>query len=223
VVRAQARANNNGDVDSFVALLSDSFISEQLHVSREEARDLVGEFIGQPFVEITQIANTSISGDSATAEVDSNEGVIVSREIYTFARENGQWLIAGVEDLPVDLPASATTVDLQILDNTYQFDEAAVKSGSFAFNVTNDGQQPHEVELMRLPAGATTAQLIDPKNKPVGVQTLGLFGPLEPAEQRPMVLSQVLEPGDYAIVCYLTGEGGISHSRLGMIRGFTVE
>ena len=221
-VRAQAEANNNKDVDSFVALLSDSFINDQLHVSRQEARDLVAQFIGEPLVEITRVSTPDVSGDSATADVDSNEGVIVSRERYSFARENGQWLIAGVEDLPVDVPDSARAVDLRLVDNAYQFDDQAVKDGSFVFNVTNAGTQQHEVELMRLPAGVNAQQLIDPENNPAGVETIGLFGPLEARELRPIVFSGPLEPGNYALVCYLTDVNSVPFSQLGMLRGFTV-
>jgi hypothetical protein len=223
VVRAQAQANNSRDIDGFVALFSDSYLSDQLHVSRQNARDLVAQFIGEPLVEITNVTNIDVTGDNATAQVDKNGGVIVKRQRYSFLRENGQWRVAGVLDLPVDVPDSPRTVALKLVENRFDFDDQAVKDGAFVFHVTNAGAQPHEVQLKRLPAGVEAQQLVDPQRTPAGVETIGLFGPLAAGELRPLVFAQPLSPGRYAMICYLPDTSGTSHAQLGMVRAFTVQ
>lgn len=221
LVRAQAAANNNKDVDGFLAAFADRYFTDEIHVTRGDARALVAQFIGEPEVVITRVANIDISGDSATAEVESNEGVILSRERYSLVRENGQWLIAFIEELPVQIDASGA-VDLRLVEYAFQLDGQAVQDGSFVFSVTNAGAQQHEVELMRLPDDVNAQQLVDPENKPAGVDTIGLFGPLDPGASATLAFTGALQPGRYALVCYLPDTSGTLHSGLGMVSGFTV-
>ena len=221
LVRAQTDASNNKDVDGFVAAFADSYYDD-LGVSRDDARALVATFIGVPQVDVTKISAIDISRNTATALVDSDEGVIVSREQYSFARVGDRWLIAGIEELPVDVPAEAAVVEMRLDEYAFEFDSQAASDGDFVFNVTNTGAQPHEVELMRLPAGVTAQQLSDRENVPAGVETIGLFGPLEPLELRPIVFAQPLEPGNYALVCYLSTPDGVSNAALGMVKDLVV-
>jgi hypothetical protein len=221
LIRRQTDANNAKDIDGFVASFSDSYYSN-LGVSREEARDLVSIFIGIPQVEITGISGIEVGGETAIAEVRSNEGVFVSRELYAFTNQDGRWLVEGVEELPVD-PGDARIVELQLTEYSFEFDEARTQGGGYAFNVSNAGTQPHEIELMQLPAGVTAADLTDRENVPAGVVAIGLFGPLDAGEQQTLVFAGDLPPGNYALVDYLSTETGQSNAQLGMVRDFIVE
>ena len=220
VVRAQTNANNNKDVDGFMAAFADSYYDD-LGVSRDDARSLVATFIGVPQVEITNISAIEVSGDDATAQVDSNEGVFLSSEKYSFAREVGRWRIAKIEELPVQAD-TANAVDMDLVEYSFLFDESAAQDGDVVFYVANSGAQPHEIELMKLPDGVNAQDLRDREDVPAGVQTLGLFGPLDPGESRVLALASKLDAGRYALVCYLSDPSGQSHAALGMVKDLTV-
>jgi hypothetical protein len=223
-VRAQTDAFNRADAGAFVALYADAFISDQLGVTREQALALVTEFIGEPQIEIVSISGTSVTGETATTLVESHEGVILSRERYSLVRENGAWLVAGIEELPVE-PAG-DVVDLQMnAGSRFSFDQAAVTSGDFAFHVVNADTQPHEVVLLGGPGLLdliSPAVLGSPETLPDGVETLGLFGPLDPGAEADLVFGRPLAPGRYAMTCFITDESGQTHGELGMIAEFTV-
>jgi hypothetical protein len=220
VVGAQTDANNNKDVDAFVAAFSDSYYAD-LGVSRDDARALVTTFIGIPHVDITNISAVQVSGDNATAQVDSNEGVFLSREKYSFVRETGQWKIAKIEELPVDADTS-NAVGLSLVEYNFVFDENAAKDGDVVFSVSNTGAQRHEIELMKLPSGVTAEQLKDRENVPAGVEAIGLFGPLDPGEKRTLAFATKLDVGHYALVCYLSDPSGQSYASFGMVEDLVV-
>lgn len=221
VVRAQTDANNNKDVDAFVGAFSDSYYDD-LGVSRADARALVATFIGVPQVDVTSISAIEVSGDNATAQVDSNEGVIVSREQYSFVRVGGQWRVAKIEELPVEVDA-ANAVDLSLAEYNFVFDQNAAKDGNVVFNVSNAGVQAHEIELMKLPDGVDAQDLRDREDLPAGVETIGLFGPLDPGEKRTLAFAGKLDAGHYALVCYLSDPSGQSHASFGMVKDLTVD
>lgn len=219
LVHQQSEAFNSKDIDGFVASFSDIYY-EALGVTREEASSLVSIFIGVPQVEVTAISAITIDGDGATAEVASNEGVISSLELYTFTREGAGWLILSIDELPVE--AASELVELSMFEYGYEFDEGQV-GGDFAFNVSNDGTQPHEIELMRLPDGVTPDDVHDRENVPPGVEVIGLFGPLESGETRTLVFADPLASGEYALVCYLTTVTGESNAQLGMVKSLVID
>lgn len=218
LVRQQTDAFNARDVNGFVASFSDSYY-EALGVTREDAAALVSIFIGVPQVEITAITAVTIAGDGATAEVASAEGVISSLEQYTVVRQDGTWLVAAIDELPVE--TDAALVELSMFEYGYDFD-AEQFSGDAAFDVSNNGTQPHEIELMRLPDGVSADDVRDRENVPAGVEVVGLFGPLEPGENRKLVFAGGLPAGDYALVCYLTTVTGESNAQLGMVSSLVV-
>ncbi len=220
LVRAQTDANNSKDIDAFGAVFSEGYY-EDLGVSREDAKALVGVFIGVPQVEVTSISAIEVAGDSATAQVDSSEGVIVSRERYTFVREAGEWRIEGIEELPTET-TTERVVDLRLVEYGFELDEQQTQAGGYAFSATNAGTQPHELELMRLPSGVVAEDLKNRDAVPAGVEVIGLFGPLDPAEMRTLVFAEDLAPGSYALVCYLSTPLGPSNASLGMVRDLVV-
>ena len=220
LIRRQTDANNNKDVDAFVAAFAESYYAD-LGVSRDDARALVTTFIGVPQVDITSVSSIEVSGDRATAQVDSNEGVFLSSEKYSFVREAGQWRVAKIDELPVQAD-TANAVDMSLVEYSFAFDAGALSDGEAVFNVRNNGAQAHEVELLKLPAGADAQGVRDREDLPAGVETVGLFGPLDPGESRVIAFSQKLAPGNYAVVCYLSDPSGQPHSAIGMVKDVTV-
>jgi hypothetical protein len=221
VVRRQADANNRKDIDAFVASFSDSYY-DALGISRDDAKALVSVFIGVPQVEVTEVRSIEIESGNAIAEVDSNEGAFVSRERYTFVRQGARWLIESIEELPVDA-GDSRTIDLTLSEYKFEFDPEAARDPDFAFTTTNAGATPHEVELLKLPAGVNAAGVRDRENLPSGVEVIGLFGPLDAGSGGMIVFAKDLAPGHYALVCYLSAPSGQSNAQLGMVADLTIE
>jgi len=221
LVYFQAHANNTKDVPGFVGAFSDAYYAD-LGVSRSDAISLVSIFIGVPQVEVMSISEIEVAGDNATAQVDSNEGVIVSRERYTFVREAGEWRIVAIEELPVE-PTAGRAVALRLVEYAFEFEEEQLQGGGYVLNVSNEGTQPHEIELMKLPSGVVADDLKNRDAVPAGVEVIGLFGPLDPAEVRTLVFADDLPAGSYALVCYLSTPTGQSNASLGMVRDLVID
>lgn len=91
--------------------------------------------------------------------------------------------------------------------------------------VRNDGQQPHQAQLVRLAAGVSVADLVAAAGDPVQAglaEAAGGTAALAPGIVGPWPIS-VLEPGRYALVCLLVdAASGQRHLALGMAAELTI-
>lgn len=108
----------------------------------------------------------------------------------------------------------------------------AMDSGLTVLEVTNSGQEPHEMAVMRL-EGATLDQVLAMMMEPPPAAGAGPSGPLpfrfvgglqaiRPGDHGWVMLD--LSPGDYALLCFVPSPAheGRPHIGLGMVRAFTV-
>lgn len=97
-------------------------------------------------------------------------------------------------------------------------------SGTWRFENADD-QQVHEAALVQLADGSTVEALIEwfhaPQGPPPIVAEIGAMGALGPGQEAWMTLDD-LEPGDYALVCFVPGADGVQHVTNGMVSTFTV-
>ncbi len=115
-------------------------------------------------------------------------------------------------------------------------------AGPQVWQVTNTGLQPHHIVLSRVPDGTTEEQVIEfvslrgaPPASPQAAATPGIEPGLayEDVEgvffTQPLSREQVnlyeldLEPGTYAMTCYMPDPSGTAHVMLGMVEIVTVE
>lgn len=104
-----------------------------------------------------------------------------------------------------------------------------VEGGWTTLEFENTGDELHEFALAKLAGGKTIADvqryLSDPKSQqqppPSWVQIRAGIPTLDGGEQA--ALTQQLEPGSYALLCFLDAPDGRSHIEHGMLRGFAVE
>jgi hypothetical protein len=99
-----------------------------------------------------------------------------------------------------------------------------VPAGEVTYRVVNDGPQPHELNILKLAPGKTTQDVLawqaDPSTPPPFEAVGGMNG-LGAAIDGYMTVD--LQPGSYVAICNIPDPGsGQPHSRLGMIRAFTV-
>ena len=119
------------------------------------------------------------------------------------------------------MPANDATITL--FDYGYK-SSAPITRATREVVVRNDGAQPHELELVRLPPGKTMADLAawaQKMDSPPPAEFIGGVSPLGPGERNDLALS--LEPGHYAMLCFLPdAHDHATHIAHGMVHEFTM-
>jgi uncharacterized cupredoxin-like copper-binding protein len=126
---------------------------------------------------------------------------------------------------PEDVDDDAQVVDVTAVEHAFEVDTEGISSGPTAFVLSNEGEEIHELVLLRSlqPDGVVRAlgaegEGADPAEfaEEVGETSAGpgLTGVLNVDD---------LQPGEYGIVCFVPGPDGIPHVNRGMVEVFTVE
>jgi uncharacterized cupredoxin-like copper-binding protein len=97
-------------------------------------------------------------------------------------------------------------------------------SGRRTIEVRNDGDQTHEVELVRLAPGKSVHDVLAWVEKPAGPPPGLPLGGVSPVARGGVASFEVeLTPGRYGMICFLPDVGdGKPHHEHGMIREFEV-
>ena len=129
-----------------------------------------------------------------------------------------------------DLPVAAGTVDMA----DFAFATLPpIAAGQTVVEVTNSGQEPHEMAVVRL-NGISASQLLEmlsapppgpgsaPPPGPPPLEFVGGVQAMMPGQRAWVTLD--LTPGEYAMVCFVPSppNQGKPHVALGMFRAFTV-
>ena len=132
-------------------------------------------------------------------------------------------------------PAAEPTANQLTITTTgmaYRID-GTPRPGHIDITFDNADELAHEAQIVRLADGKTVADLLadlksggedaaaadvagNPDEMAYGTPSL-LYG-----GQSTEVISDVIEAGDYAVVCFLPGANGMPHIAMGMAAGFTV-
>jgi hypothetical protein len=222
-VRAVLDAWNDKDVDAWVGLLTDDFIQEEFDgATREEALASAAEFIGEPQQEFIALSDIEVSGDTATAVLDSSMGNVLLRERGTLVREDDVWRVDAVESLPVDIPEGTTAVDVSAFEYQFDFDGAAITDGNIAFEVENIGAEEHFLFLARVPEDLDIEQALQSEEEPEGVEDIGGTDIIGPGETQQLVFTEALAEGRYVMLCFVEASDGEDHASKGMWAEFHV-
>jgi len=121
----------------------------------------------------------------------------------------------------------ATVVEVTGVEYAFQGVPETAAAGPTAFQFTNGGQEIHEMVLMRLVEGKTAADVLtlegedDPNSAAIIEEEVGaLFA--EPGGEPGGFLNTDLSAGNYALFCFVPGEGGEPHAAQGMSAEFAV-
>ena len=122
-------------------------------------------------------------------------------------------------------PAAAEPAQLNFTARDFKFDTGgttSVPAGLVEITLTNAGKEPHQVQLFKLKPGADfktfSKTLIQDRTGIAYLQSassVGGLGGLQPGESQSV--TNRLEPGDYALVCFVEG-----HHARGMMSPFQV-
>lgn len=96
---------------------------------------------------------------------------------------------------------------------TYATDLTTVAAGAVEVRLTNDGELEHQAAIFRFREG-----------EDIGTFTAAAAtgGPNAVAPGEVEASTQVLEPGEYALLCLIPDAAGVPHVAQGMVRPFTV-
>lgn len=129
-----------------------------------------------------------------------------------------------------DINIEAVAVDL---DNFQIILPEEIQAGPQVWDVTNVGDQPHEIFVSKTPERLTVEEaeailLMDPEaepdpNLPNPEEFLNLGGVAPISQDQSSLIEIALEPGHYVAVCFMPDrETGEPHAMLGMVSVFSV-
>lgn len=130
-------------------------------------------------------------------------------------------VVSGAEQREVSEPKANGLV--RMLDFSFVL-PTEIKAGPQVWKVTNEGQQPHEIALIKLAQGKTIADVQAFMQAPTGAPPFedagGLQG-IDPGESGWLNLD--LQPGNYVALCHIPDPAsGKAHEELGMVLPFSV-
>lgn len=117
------------------------------------------------------------------------------------------------------LPDAPATVEVGL--DEYAFDvPETVPPGRTVFQVTNHGDEAHELVLLRLPDEAGQLGELLGSSTPRALPPTYVVPAREPGQSGEFVVE--LEPGRYGLVCFLEDADGVRHDQHGMFAEFEV-
>ena len=180
-------------------------------------------------VSLTDVARPA--DDRATATAMHVVGNQLMRAEWTFERlpasERGagesRWRLAGERQRPALTPQGAAAIDVEIGDRSFTLDAMTVQGSDVVLRGSNVSDEDHEMLVLRLASGYTTADLLRATGPdlPSQVTFIGEL-PVPAGDEGNLVLVD-LEPGAYTLVCLFPDAQGTPHLAQGMEASFTVE
>jgi hypothetical protein len=125
-------------------------------------------------------------------------------------------------------PAAAATPNMvSFTAKEFSFEGPdTIPAGLTMFHLTDAGQELHHVQLIKLQEGKTFADYQaaakDMGSGPPPAWMVPYGGVNPPAPGATTTAMQVLEPGNYAVVCFVEGADHVPHIAKGMMRSLTV-
>lgn len=194
-------------------------------VSDEDFEILLPMMAKLPY-QLVDIQDAEAEGDTATAVVR----YIVGRQLFTtewtyeLVDVDGLnvWQVQAVTMLPTEVPDSASEMQIVINDGAFKANTTTIDAGDIVINVMNAGEMPHEVLIVRAPAGTEAA---DFAASTTGIPQGGTFVAqvIVPAGTQGNIVLTDVRAGTYTIVDLLPGEDGLPNVSDGMIIEITVE
>lgn len=215
------------DVDAFLELVTDNVLENFFGFTREECRDNAQDCVGDPS-ESASLANTKVSGDTATTEgtfsFDGDEETF----LLSLVREDGVWKLDGLRDAPREIPESVKKVDLELNEFAFGFKASEITDGNLAFAAKNVGEQSHQVLVLKVPADLDIQEFIQSESEEEveGIEDIAFTLPFPPGDEQNVVFDQPLAAGRYALFCFVPDKDDpekTPHALKGMTAEFTID
>lgn len=132
-------------------------------------------------------------------------------------------MVSEIDVVDADSPVTAPQAEGDIALDDFSIALPEGFDGSGTFTVTNDGEQIHEANLVKLDDGATLDDYLDapdPFSLDLPVERVGGIQAFNTGGSGTVELD--LAPGRYAFLCFVPDETGTPHVALGMVTEFEV-
>jgi uncharacterized cupredoxin-like copper-binding protein len=121
--------------------------------------------------------------------------------------------------------ASARVINFDASEYTYTLPDT-IAAGQVTFVMRNVGKEAHHAQLLKLNTGVTLEQFTAALQQGEGpalalVSLTGGTGALDPGGNNEQVTVD-LQPGNYVVLCFLTGSDGVPHFAKGMLKPLQV-
>lgn len=227
---SEGAGGGTGELDELCALATE--IYEQDDFPSPEQLDAYASLAPAELQDAVATAGEAVSAGggedfvavfAAIAE-DAAERAIL--EINTFEEENCGIDHSEDSTVPVEVDENANRVDVTATD--YAFEFGPVPAGPTSFVMVNEGEEAHFMVLTRILDGHTLDEALahdgDPEEAGLVEDVEGGDSPLAaPGGEDEEVMNVDLEPGNYAMLCFIGGPDGTPHAFTGMAEEFTVE
>jgi hypothetical protein len=123
-------------------------------------------------------------------------------------------------------PATANVVHVTAKDYTLTAPDT-IPAGLTTLHLMNEGKEAHQAQLIKLTNGKTYADMVAgmktmKPGEPPPSWIVPAGGPNAAPPGGTSAATQTLEPGNYALVCYIPSQDGVPHIMKGMSRGLVV-
>jgi uncharacterized cupredoxin-like copper-binding protein len=221
------RASLAGDAEAFLRQVTDQGLARLFFSTRDD------QVRADPSIIQTDepLEPEEITVDGSEAQVTVRFGPpdngIDAPTALLMRREGNIWKLDDVEVMDGEAPTNARTIDLALQDFAFEFDETqVVKGNALVFETTNEGDQVHEVQLVRIDVDTPLEELLATEGQPEGITLVGFAGLFSPGDEANLVVTQPLQAGRYAMLCFIPDVEDpemTPHVAKGMLAEFVVE
>ena len=227
--------SSKADHDYFLEHVTDNFNAVFGYPTVEDCAADIEECIGDP-LDPPILANLEFDYEKSPlkAEMLMTLTEIEEGETHTMAfqisliNDSGVWkfdtMTAGDDEVPSGSPL--VKIELNEMAFIYDKNDKNLLSGKFAFDIHNEGEQVHELVLVKIIKDGSLMDFFMNEDMEA-FEFLGVKVPILPNRSAKMAVGE-LSAGRYGLVCFLPdqaapGGEGPPHMAMGMISEFTVE
>jgi uncharacterized cupredoxin-like copper-binding protein len=194
---------------------------EQLQALEAAAPEEIAEQVG-----VVVAAFIAADGDIGAAfsdpTVEENLGAIEEYETDVCGIGSDEGDGEDEEEVATEPLEGAQVIEVSAVDFGFDGIPATVPAGPTSFRLTNEGEAAHEMFMVRLADGVDLDELLASEEEPSPEEAEEIGGTFAPPGESAYLNVEELEPGTYAVVCFIPGPEGKSHHELGMKTTFTV-
>ena len=229
-VSAIVDAFNDQDAEAFVALWTEQGLEASFGPQDDYVEFIQGEMEATGSIVAHEVSDLRIEGGRfhAIVELEFEVGFVVYEE-WEFIEGDEGWLVNNTTPAFREIPPGTPVVDMQLDEYAFIYNKDAINAadGNFAFDVTNVGEEPHEIIVVEITSDDSLLNLLlsspeESEEPPEGIEVISFGGFFEPAQDGTVVFEEALSPGRYGLLCFVEASDGTPHAFLGMISEFTV-
>ncbi len=230
--RTLARCLSEGDSETVALLVTEAYLGQAYggggRLTRDEYLALADALPVLP----TAVRAFADVGSESAGHATADVVYVVANQLRhgrwsfvrgTDGRTAGRWLVDAEEALPVEAPADAAVVDVELEDGAFELDPSRASGPAVVLEGRNTGERDHEMLVLRLDDDVTTDALLREPGPalPEGITFVGQV--TVPVDEEATLTLVDLEPGIYTLVCLLPDPTGVPDLALGMEANLRVQ